>query len=161
MGAGGTLPAPALIATRVTYALANAGFLAVALTCAATLAPPGKEGRGLAVPLPGTTVATIVGVPGGSVLGTLLGRWATFWAVAALCLSAAVGILTGIPARPAEADDTAGLGELWVSVALVLFGGGSLAGVTVAGTARHPADRWEAAEGSPFRTLAACVCAPL
>ena len=29
--------------------------------------------------------------------------------------------------------DTAGLGELWISVALVLFGAGSFAGVTVAG----------------------------
>lgn len=29
--------------------------------------------------------------------------------------------------------DTAGLGELWISVALVLFGAGSLVGITVAG----------------------------
>ncbi|MFG2864736.1 Cmx/CmrA family chloramphenicol efflux MFS transporter [Streptomyces sioyaensis] len=96
----GTTSFPVLFATRVVAALANAGFLAVALTTAATLVSPDKKGRALAVLLSGTTVATIVGVPGGSVLGTLLGWRATFWAVTALCLPAALGILKGIPARP-------------------------------------------------------------
>ncbi|MER7768804.1 Cmx/CmrA family chloramphenicol efflux MFS transporter [Kitasatospora sp. NPDC096140] len=169
---------PVLFATRVVAALANAGFLAVALTAAATLVPPDKKGRALAVLLSGTTTATIAGVPGGSVLGTLLGWRAAFWAVAALCLPAALGVLKGIPAGRAEerttggptlraelaqlarprlvlvmllgalvnaatfagftflapvVTGTAGLSELWVSVALVLFGTGSFAGVTVAG----------------------------
>ncbi|GGX68888.1 chloramphenicol resistance protein [Streptomyces minutiscleroticus] len=169
---------PVLFATRVVAALANAGFLAVALTAAATLVGPDRKGRALAVLLSGTTVATIAGVPGGSVLGTVLGWRATFWAVAALCLPAALGILkavpkgrdedeaTGRPALRAElaqlarprlllvmllgalvnaatfasltflapvVTDTAGLGELWISVALVLFGAGSFVGVTVAG----------------------------
>ncbi|MEV6963110.1 Cmx/CmrA family chloramphenicol efflux MFS transporter [Streptomyces sp. NPDC051207] len=169
---------PVLFATRVVAALANAGFLAVALTAAATLVPPDKKGRALAVLLSGTTVATIAGVPGGSALGTVLGWHATFWAVAALCLPAALGILkavpagrvkeeaTGGPALQAElaqltrpplilvmllgalvnaatfgsftflapvVTDTAGLGELWISAVLVLFGAGSFAGVTVAG----------------------------
>lgn len=169
---------PVLFATRVVAALANAGFLAVALTTAATLVSPDKKGRALAVTLSGTTVATIAGVPGGSALGTLLGWRATFWAVAALCLPAALGILKGIPAGRAKDEttggpalraelaqltrprlilvmalgalvnaatfgsftflapvvtDTAGLGELWISVALVLFGAGSFVGVTVAG----------------------------
>ncbi|MFV8128924.1 Cmx/CmrA family chloramphenicol efflux MFS transporter [Streptomyces syringium] len=175
---------PVLFATRVLAALANAGFLAVALTTAATLVTPDKKGRALAVLLSGTTMATIAGVPAGSVLGALLGWRATFWAVAALCLPAAMGILRGVPPRPAREEtggpamraelaqlklprlllvmllgalvnaatfasftflapvvtDVAGLGELWISVALVLFGVGSLAGVTVAGrmSDRHP-----------------------
>lgn len=109
-------------------------------------------------------------------LGTLLGWRATFWAIVALCLPAALGILRGIPREGAGESatldlrselarlrgprlllvmalgalvngatfasftflapvvtDVAGLGELWVSVALVLFGAGSFAGVTVAG----------------------------
>ncbi|MFG2522351.1 Cmx/CmrA family chloramphenicol efflux MFS transporter [Streptomyces sp. NPDC048527] len=88
-----------LFATRVVAALANAGFLAVALTAAGTLVPPDKKGRALAVLLSGTTVATIAGVPGGSLLGTWLGWRAAFWAVAALCLPAAAGILKGIAAE--------------------------------------------------------------
>ncbi|MFF8381330.1 Cmx/CmrA family chloramphenicol efflux MFS transporter [Streptomyces sp. NPDC015661] len=177
MGAA-TSSFPTLVVCRVAAALAYAGFLAVALTTATTLVPPDKKGRALAVLLSGTTVATIAGVPGGSVLGTLLGWRATFWAVAALCLPATIGIVKGIPAgrvrqsaaggpalrselaqlkRPRlllvmllgatvnaatfagftflapVVTDTAGLGDLWISVALVLFGTGSFAGVTVAG----------------------------
>ncbi|MBT2493307.1 MFS transporter [Streptomyces sp. ISL-96] len=169
---------PVLVVTRVVAALANAGFLAVALTAAAALVAPAKKGRALAVLLSGTTVATIAGVPGGSVLGTALGWRATFWAVAALCLPAALGILKGIPAGRVKEEatggpalrvelalltrprlvlvmllgalvnaatfasftflapvvtGTAGLGELWISAVLVLFGAGSFVGVTVAG----------------------------
>ncbi|MDF5754671.1 Cmx/CmrA family chloramphenicol efflux MFS transporter [Spongiactinospora sp. TRM90649] len=166
-----------LLGTRVIAALANAGFLAVALTTAATLVAADQKGRALAVLLSGTTVATVAGVPGGAVLGTLLGWRATFWAIALLCLPAAIGVIKGIPAgvgrnTPAVSSlrneiaqlatprlvlvmllgalvnaatfatftflapivtGTAGLSELWISVALVLFGIGSFAGVTVAG----------------------------
>ncbi|WP_055689131.1 MFS transporter [Streptomyces prasinus] len=98
---------PVLFATRVVAALANAGFLAVALTAAATLVSPDKKGRALAVLLSGTTMATIAGVPGGgAVLGTLLGWRAAFWAFAALCLPAALGILKGIPTRRVKAEAT-------------------------------------------------------
>ncbi|MGC5052445.1 Cmx/CmrA family chloramphenicol efflux MFS transporter [Micromonospora sp. DT48] len=169
-----------LLVSRVIAALANAGFLAVALTTAATLVAADQKGRALAVLLSGTTVATIAGVPGGALLGAMLGWRATFWAIALLCLPAALGVVKGIPARVGGTDldgvptsslweevaqltrprlalvmllgalvnaatfatftflapivtDTAGLGELWVSVALVLFGVGSFVGVTVAG----------------------------
>ena len=88
-----------LLVTRVLAALANAGFLAVALTTAATLVATDQKGRALAALLAGTTVATIVGVPGGAVLGTLISWRATFWAIALLCLPAAVGVIKGIPAR--------------------------------------------------------------
>ncbi|MGY1439910.1 Cmx/CmrA family chloramphenicol efflux MFS transporter [Streptomyces reniochalinae] len=169
---------PVLFATRVIAALANAGFLAVALTTAAELVAADRKGRALAVLLSGTTAATIAGVPAGSVLGTMLGWRATFWAVAACCLPAALGILKGVPAPRVRADashrpalraellqlksprlalvmllgalvnaatfasftflapvvtETAGLGDLWISVVLVLFGLGSFVGITVAG----------------------------
>jgi MFS transporter, DHA1 family, chloramphenicol resistance protein len=88
-----------LFSTRVVAALANAGFLAVALSAAATLVPTDQKGRALAVLLSGTTVATIAGVPGGAVLGTLLGWRAPFWAIALLCLPAAFGIMKAIPAH--------------------------------------------------------------
>lgn len=169
-----------LFATRVIAALANAGFLAVALSTAATLVAADRKGRALSILLGGTTAATVAGVPGGAMLGQLLGWRATFWAIAVLCVPAAVGILRGIsrasvgdpggaPEAPSLRDelaqlrsptlgsamllaalvnagtfatftylapivtDAAGLGEVWVSAALVLFGIGSFLGVTVAG----------------------------
>ncbi|MFC3492998.1 Cmx/CmrA family chloramphenicol efflux MFS transporter [Glycomyces rhizosphaerae] len=91
-----------LFGTRILAALANAGFLAVALTATAGLVAPDRKGRALSVLLGGTTIATIAGVPGGALLGAFLGWRATFWAVALLCLPAALGVLRGLPrARPA------------------------------------------------------------
>jgi len=95
-----------LLATRACAALANAGFLAVALSAATRMVPADRRGRALAVLLAGTTVATVAGVPGGAVLGTLLGWRATFWAVAALCVVAAAGIAT-MPAGSARPDNVA------------------------------------------------------
>ncbi|WP_313624315.1 Cmx/CmrA family chloramphenicol efflux MFS transporter [Microbacterium sp.] len=86
-----------LLVTRVLSALANAGFLAVALRTATLLVPRERTGRALAVLLSGTTVATIVGVPVGAILGTALSWRATFAAVALLCLPALLGILRGAP----------------------------------------------------------------
>lgn len=95
-----------LLATRACAALANAGFLAVALSAATRMVPSDRQGRAVAVLLAGTTVATVAGVPGGAVLGTLLGWRATFWAVAALCVAAAAGIAK-MPAGSARPDDVA------------------------------------------------------
>nr|WP_239513888.1 Cmx/CmrA family chloramphenicol efflux MFS transporter [Streptosporangium sp. 'caverna'] len=97
-----------LLATRVIAALANAGFLAVALTAAAELVPSDRKGRALAVLLAGTTVATIAGVPGGALLGTLLDWRATFWGMAVLCLPSALGIVRGIPAKTEQPNGPAG-----------------------------------------------------
>lgn len=176
-----------LFATRVLAAVANAGFLAVALSTAIRLVAPNQKGRALAVLLSGTTLATVAGVPAGALLGTAMGWRATFWAVALLCVPAAVGILIGIRPRtepaPERAEgaasltfelaqlraprllmamllgalvnggtfaaftflapvvtETAGLDEVWVPLALVLFGIGSFVGVTAAGrlSDRHP-----------------------
>nr|WP_205324533.1 MFS transporter [Glycomyces sp. YM15] len=162
-----------LFTTRIVAAFANAGFLAVALTATAALVAPDRKGRALSVLLGGTTIAVVAGVPGGALLGAFLGWRATFWAVALLCLPAALGVRRGVPAtRGAEGPllrtelnalrrprlilvmalgalvnaatfgaftyiapvvtETAGLGDLWVPVVLVLFGAGSFAGVLVA-----------------------------
>ncbi|MFD7872334.1 MFS transporter [Microbacterium sp. NPDC059771] len=88
-----------LLLTRVVSAIANAGFLAVALRTATSLVPPGQTGRAVSVLLAGTTVATVAGVPAGTVLGAAWGWRATFWAVALLCVPALLGIVRGVPAR--------------------------------------------------------------
>ncbi|OKJ02855.1 Cmx/CmrA family chloramphenicol efflux MFS transporter [Kitasatospora sp. CB01950] len=180
-----------LCVSRVVAALANAGFLALAVTAAGALVGPERRGRAVGVLLSGTTLATVVGVPAGATVGQLLGWRAAFWAVALLCVPAAAGVLTGVrpgheavlrpgrgagvrpgheaagrPALRAELAELArprllrvlllgalvnagtfaaftflaplvtgpaGLGRSWVPVVLVLFGLGTMAGVTVAG----------------------------
>ncbi|MFI9384546.1 MFS transporter [Kutzneria sp. NPDC052558] len=79
-----------LLGTRAVAAVANAGFLAVALASLPSLAPPALVGRATSVILAGVTVACIVGVPAGTVLGQYLGWHATFWAVAAITAACAL-----------------------------------------------------------------------
>ena len=89
----------ALFITRVIAAIVNAGFLAVALGAATQLVAPDAKGRAVAVLLAGTTVATVAGVPAGALLGTALGWQSTFWAIAFLCVPAAIGIAAGFTTR--------------------------------------------------------------
>lgn len=92
-----------LFITRVIAAIVNAGFLAVALGAATKLVAPDAKGRAVAVLLAGTTVATVAGVPAGTLLGTALGWQSTFWAIALLCIPAAIGIAAGFTTK---ADDS-------------------------------------------------------
>lgn len=75
---------PLLMVTRVVAAVADAGFLAVALATASTLTD--AKAKATSVLLAGVTLACVVGVPAGAWLGTYLGWRAVFWAVAALCV---------------------------------------------------------------------------
>jgi MFS transporter, DHA1 family, chloramphenicol resistance protein len=107
---GALAPAfPLLAATRVLAALANAGFLAVALSVAVRVAPADRTARATAVLLAGTTLALIAGSPAGAALGQLLGWRATFWAVALLSVPGLVGVLVGVPAGHGAAEPTGGL----------------------------------------------------
>lgn len=127
-----------LLAARVLSALANAGFLAVALSTATSLVPDHRKGRALAVLLSGTTVAMVVGVPAGSLLGALAGWRATFWTIAALCVPAALGILRGVADSPARSGADLRVPTLRTELASLasprLIGMMSLAALVNAGT---------------------------
>ncbi len=82
-----------LLLSRVVAALANAGFLAIALATVRSIVAPAYTTRAVAVLLAGTTLATIVGVPAGALLANSFGWRSTFWAVVLLCLPAVVALL--------------------------------------------------------------------
>lgn len=86
-----------LLLARVISALANAGFLSVAMSKATTLVPSDRVGRAVSVLLAGTTLATVAGVPAGALVGELAGWRATFLGVALMCVPALMGILGGVP----------------------------------------------------------------
>ncbi|MFC9744029.1 Cmx/CmrA family chloramphenicol efflux MFS transporter [Streptomyces noursei] len=96
-----------LLATRVVAALANAGFLAVALAAAAAMVAPDAKGRATSVLLGGTTLACIAGVPAGAVLGQEWGWRSAFWAVAAVSVPAVLTLVRSVPAGP-TGDGAAG-----------------------------------------------------
>ncbi|MFB8138160.1 Cmx/CmrA family chloramphenicol efflux MFS transporter [Streptomyces parvus] len=86
-----------LLATRFVGALANAGFWAVALSAAVAMVPDRLKGRAAAVVVGGVTIACVVGVPAGAVLGERWGWRSAFWAVAIVSLPAFVAVLRTVP----------------------------------------------------------------
>jgi DHA1 family chloramphenicol resistance protein-like MFS transporter len=88
-----------LLGTRFVAAVANAGFLAVALTTVTTIVPPGRQARALAAILSGTTLALIAGVPAGAFLGELWGWRSALWAIAGVSALALVAVAVLTPSR--------------------------------------------------------------
>ncbi|WP_282785397.1 Cmx/CmrA family chloramphenicol efflux MFS transporter [Nocardia sp. CC201C] len=86
-----------LLATRVFAAIANAGFLAIVLAALPRWVGPALVGRGTAVVVSGVTVACIVGVPAGTLLGQLWGWRSAFWAVAAVSTLLLVPVWALVP----------------------------------------------------------------
>ncbi|MFJ9175511.1 Cmx/CmrA family chloramphenicol efflux MFS transporter [Streptomyces sp. NPDC102360] len=118
-----------LFATRVIGALAYAGFWAVAIATAVTLVPASAKSRAVAVVAGGLTLATIVGVPAGTVLSQYASWRAAFWAVAAATLISAICTLLALPAdrgargaRSVRAE-LRGMARpaLWLSYAITAF----------------------------------------
>lgn len=108
-----TVSYPVLLATRVVGALANAGFWAVALATAVSLAP-GATARATSVVVGGVTLACVAGVPGGALLGEHWGWRSAFWAVALISLPAGIAIWRTIPAEepaPPGGVGTSGAGS--------------------------------------------------
>jgi len=88
-----------LLGTRFVAALANAGFLAVALSTATRVVPAGGRARALSVLLGGTTLALIAGVPAGALLGEVWGWRSALWAIAGLSAAALVAVVGLTPPR--------------------------------------------------------------
>ncbi|WP_330253821.1 MFS transporter [Nocardia sp. NBC_00565] len=95
-----------LFGTRVIGAFVYAGFWAVAATTALGLVPANARGKAMSIVAGGLTVANIVGLPAGTVIGQHLGWRAAFWAVAILSALAMAGVAAKIPGgRPSDVPD--------------------------------------------------------
>jgi DHA1 family chloramphenicol resistance protein-like MFS transporter len=114
-----------LFATRFVGAFVYAGFWAVAASTAIALVPMDRRGRAMSVVAGGLTLATVVGLPAGTLLGEHLGWRGAFWAVAGLSTIAALAIVVAVPdsrdrSRPHLRDELRSLrtARLWRSYAL-------------------------------------------
>lgn len=119
-----------LLATRVVAALANAGFLAVAMATAMGMVPANAKGRATSVLLGGVTMACVAGVPGGALLGEVWGWRSAFWAVAVALVPAVVAVLKSVPStggeKPVRGSARAELRALRRPRLLVILGLGAL-----------------------------------
>jgi MFS transporter, DHA1 family, inner membrane transport protein len=86
-----------LVLARILAAGGAALYTPTASAVAATLAPAEKRGRALALVLGGITLAAVLGVPIGTLVGTLFGWRMTFVLVAVMGALAACGILLFFP----------------------------------------------------------------
>jgi DHA1 family inner membrane transport protein len=72
--------------------------MGVAGVLAITLVPPNRKGMALAVVTAGITVANVLGVPGGTFIGTWLGWRATFWIIGGIAILTATAMVILLPA---------------------------------------------------------------
>jgi predicted MFS family arabinose efflux permease len=88
---------PLLMVSRMLMALGAGLCMPTALGVAVAIASPERQGRAIALVISGITVATVVGVPLGSLIGNHFGWRATFALVAVLGAIALAGLLFGLP----------------------------------------------------------------
>ena len=100
---------PLLLASRVLMAMGAALCTPTAIGVAVALASPERRGRAVALVTSGITVATVIGVPLGTMVGNQFGWRATFVMVAAFGAVALAGVLYGVPRG--LPNSTATLGE--------------------------------------------------
>jgi DHA1 family inner membrane transport protein len=95
-----------LMAARVLVSVVHGTYFGIAAIVAVNLVPADKRGFAVALILSGLTVSNILGVPGGTAIGTALGWRATFWAVGVLGLLATLAIALFLPAATAQSSTT-------------------------------------------------------
>ncbi|WP_405948250.1 MFS transporter [Streptomyces prunicolor] len=83
---------------RVVAALCHGSFFGIGSLVARRLVPPERASRAVALMFAGLTVANVLGVPFGALVGERWGWRATFWAITAIGAVALIAIAALIPA---------------------------------------------------------------
>ena len=91
---------------RVATGFPHGAYFGVASLVAASLAPPARKGRAVAMVMLGLSVANVVGVPAATWLGQHLGWRSAFWAVTGLALLTALLVLVFVPSCPGDTEAT-------------------------------------------------------
>ncbi|MFH9070558.1 Cmx/CmrA family chloramphenicol efflux MFS transporter [Streptomyces alboflavus] len=123
-----------LFATRIVSALAYAGFWGVAVATAVALVPSEAKSKAVGLVAGGLTLATIVGVPAGTVLSQSASWRAAFWAVAAATAVSLAATVLAVPGgrgareAPSVRAELRGMKrpQLWLSYAITGFAFGAV-----------------------------------
>ena len=100
-----------LMAARLVSAAAHGVFFGVGNVAAASLVPPERRASAIATVVGGITIANVLGLPGGTLIGNALGWRATFWTIAIFAALAAVVIALLLPRGERHADGGPTLGD--------------------------------------------------
>ncbi|GAA2558243.1 MFS transporter [Winogradskya consettensis] len=120
---------------RIIAALCHGAFFGIGAVVAAGLVAPQRRAGAVALMFTGLTVANVLGVPFGTLLGQQFGWRSTFWAITAVGVIAWFGILAMVPA--VAAPPSSGVrhelrafrsGQVWLSVLVTVLGFGGMFG---------------------------------
>ncbi|MFF7312994.1 MFS transporter [Streptomyces sp. NPDC008137] len=93
---------PVMLLGRIVAALCHGSFFGIGSLVARSLVAPERKSRAVAVMFAGLTVANVLGVPFGALVGERWGWRAAFWAVTAIGVLAMAGIAALVPGRAGE-----------------------------------------------------------
>ncbi|MGW5658827.1 MFS transporter [Streptomyces sp. NPDC003758] len=94
---------PVMLLGRIVAALCHGSFFGIGSLVARSLVAPERKSRAVAVMFSGLTVANVLGVPFGALVGERWGWRAAFWAVTAIGLLALAGIVALVPGWAGQA----------------------------------------------------------
>ncbi|MFI6434218.1 MFS transporter [Streptomyces sp. NPDC050759] len=124
---------------RIVAALCHGSFFGIGSLVARSLVVPERASRAVAVMFAGLTVANVLGVPFGALVGERWGWRAAFWAVTAIGLLALAGIIAFVPSRAGQTPPTASTGlraqlgafrsgQVWLTLVATALGYGGMFG---------------------------------
>jgi DHA1 family inner membrane transport protein len=130
---------PVMLLGRIVAALCHGSFFGIGSLVASSLVAPERKSRAVAVMFAGLTVANVLGVPFGALVGERWGWRAAFWAVTAVGLLALVGVVVLVPGRAGRTAPTASAGlraqlgafrsgQVWLTLAATALGYGGMFG---------------------------------
>jgi DHA1 family inner membrane transport protein len=121
---------------RIIAALCHGAFFGIGSVVAADLVPVTKRAGAIAFMFAGLTIANVLGVPFGTMLGQAAGWRATFWAITAIGVIALIGIMLLVPGNLARSSPAGVLAEfsifrspqVWLSMFVTILGYGGMFG---------------------------------
>lgn len=128
---------PVMMLGRVVAALCHGTYFGLGSLIARRLVPVERASRAVSVMFAGLTVANVLGVPFGALIGEHWGWRATFWAITGVGALAMTAIAVLVPAWAGTADRTDGLrrqfgafrsGQVWLTLTATALSYGGMFG---------------------------------
>ncbi|GAA4958677.1 MFS transporter [Actinoplanes utahensis] len=125
-----------LLAGRIVAALCHGSFFGIGSLVARRLVAPERASRAVAVMFAGLTIANVLGVPFGALVGERWGWRATFWAITAIGVLALAALAVWVPAAAGTVTRAPGASvahafrssQVWLTLAATALGYGGMFG---------------------------------